>query len=93
MEARLVARHAEESKQAKYRHLASSHIFVPVAVETSCVFGTEALNFVKDLGHRLRQSTGDLKAGLYLLQRFSVAIQQGNAAAVLGTFQRPLTEA
>ena len=93
MKAGLIARHAEERKQAKYRHLASSHIFVTVAVETSGVFGTEALKFVKDLGHRLRQSTGDPKAALYLLQRLSVAIQQGNAAAVLGTFQRPLTEA
>ena len=42
-EAGLVAKHAEERKQAKYRHLVSSHIFVPVAVETSGVFGTEAL--------------------------------------------------
>ena len=93
-EAGLVAKHAEERKQAKYHHPVSSHIFVPVAVETSGVFGTEALEFVKDLGHRLQQSTGESKAGLYLLQRLSVAIQRGNAAAVLGTFQRSLiTEA
>ena len=52
-EAGLIAKHAEERKQATYRHLVSSHIFIPVAVETSGVFGTEALEFVKDLGHRL----------------------------------------
>ena len=94
MEDGLVTRHAEERKQAKYRHLVSSHIFVPVAVDTSGVFGAEALKFVtvRDLGHQLRQSTGDPNAALYLLQRLSVAIQHSNAAAVLGTFQRPLTE-
>ena len=75
-EAGLVAKHAEERKQAKYRHLVSSHIFVPVVVETSGIFGTEGLEFVKDLGHRLQQSTGEPKAGLYLLQRLSVAIQR-----------------
>ena len=85
-EAGLVAKHAEERKQAKYRHLVSSHIFVLVAVDTSGIFSTEALKFVKDLGHRLQQSTVEPKAGLYLLQRLSVAIQQGSAAAVLGTF-------
>ena len=93
MEAGLIANHAMERKQAKYRHLASSQIFAPVVVKSSGVFGTEALKFVRDLGHRVRQSTGDPKAGLYLLQRLSVAIQQDNAAAVLGTFQRPITEA
>ena len=55
-EAGLVAKHAEKRKQAKYRHFVSSHIFVLVAVETSGVFGTEALEFVKDLGHQLQQS-------------------------------------
>ena len=74
-EAGLVAKQAEEGKRSKYRHLAASHIFVPVAVETSGVFGTEALEFIKELGHRLQQSTGEAKSGLYLLQRMSVAVQ------------------
>ena len=46
-EAGLVAKQAEEGKRSKYRHLTASHIFVPVAVETSGVFGTEALEFIK----------------------------------------------
>ena len=46
--------------------------------------------FNKDFGHRLEQSTGEAKSGLYLLQRMSVAVQRGNTAAVLGSFQSPL---
>ena len=87
-EAGLVAKKVEE-KRSKYRHLAASHILVAVSIETSGVFGTEALEFIKELGQRLQQSTGEAKSGLYLLQRMSVAVQQGNAAAVLGTFQSP----
>ena len=74
-EAGLVAKQAEEGKRSNYRHLAAFHIFVPVAVETSGVFGTEALEFIKVLGHRLHQCTGEAKSGLYLLQRMSVAVQ------------------
>ena len=92
-EAGLVAKQAEEGKRSKYRHLAASHIFVPVAVEISGVFGTEALEFIKELSHRLHQTTGEAKSGLYLLQRMSVAVQRGNAAAVLGSFRTPLHEA
>ena len=84
-EAGLVAKQTEEEKRSKYRHLAASHIFVPVAVETSGVFGMEALEFIKELGPRLHQSTGEAKSGLNLLQRMSVAVQRGNAAAVLGS--------
>ena len=91
-EAGLVAKLAEEGKRSKYRHLAASHIFVPVVVETPGVFGMEALEFIKELGHRLQQSTGEAKSGLYLLQRMSVAVQRGNTAAVLGTFWSSLHE-
>ena len=38
-----------------------------------------------ELGHRVRQCTGEVKARAYLLQCLSVAIQRGNAASVLGS--------
>ena len=80
-----VADQAEERKKAKYSELATTHHFVPLAVETTGVFGSEAQMFFRELGRRIRDESGEPLAYQYLLQRISVAVQQGNAAAVLGT--------
>ena len=52
-EAGAVAERAEILKISKYTHLDSSYHFVPVAVETSGVFGPKALSFFRDLSQRL----------------------------------------
>ena len=70
-----------EPSEAKYRNLGTLHCFTPVAIETSGVFGHKSLLFVRELGH----CTGEVKSTNYLVQRFSVAVQRGNSAAVLGT--------
>ena len=70
-----VASQAEHNKCMKYAHLDCSHLFTPIA---SGVFGSETLKFLKELGHRLKQTS-------YLLQRLSVAVQCGNAASVMGS--------
>ena len=79
-----VAAHAEERKCTKYAGLQVTHLFVPVAIETSGVIGPHSLVFLKELGRRVRQQTGDANATSYLLQRLSVAIQRGNSASILG---------
>ena len=60
-----------------------------MAVETSGALGPEALNFFWELGRRLRRMTGEPKSLQFLLQRLSVAVQRGHAAAVLGSVGRP----
>ena len=84
-EAGAVAAQAEVKKYSKYCHLDSSYTFVPVAIETSGAMQPRSTEFLKELGYRLRQATGEVKASMYLLQRLSVAIQRGNSASVLGT--------
>ena len=79
-----VAQQVEEKKMQKYKHLNSCHFFTPVAIETTGVFGPRATEFLKELGHRLRQASGEANSSAYLTQRLSVAIQWGNAASVLG---------
>ena len=59
------------------------------AVETSGVLGEAAEEFVGKLGRRLCKTTGEPRSHEYLLQRSSIAMQRGNAAAVLGTMGRP----
>ena len=84
-EAGAVAAAAEERKKIKYSNLTSSYCFTPVAVETSGVLGPATMNFIKDLGHRLTQATGEEEATVHILQRMSVAVQRGNAASVMGS--------
>ena len=56
-----------------------------MAVETNGVLGPATMNFVKDLGRRLTQATGEEEATVHILQRMSVAVQRGNAASVMGS--------
>lgn len=76
-EAAAVATLAEERKVDKYASLSTTHAFIPVAIVTSGVFGPQTMVFQKDLGHYLAQVTGDENTTKYLLQRLSVAVQQG----------------
>ena len=82
-----VAQQAEDRKMQKYKHLDSCYFFTPVAIETSGVFGPKTTELLKELGHRLRQVSGEANSFAYLTQRLSVAIQRGNAASVLGTIK------
>ena len=84
-EAGAVAALAEERKILKYEHLNRNHSFVPVAVETSGVFGPKSMTFLRELGKRLLQVTGEESSLHYLLQRLSVMVQRGNSASVVGT--------
>ena len=87
-EAGSAANAAEERKLSHYSDLSSSYFFAPVAVETYGSVGTVSSNFIKDLSKRLIVATGDNKSGSYFRQRLSIAIQRGNALAVMGTMER-----
>ena len=80
-----VADEAERRKRGKYSHLESSHHFTPMAVESLGALGPDAQSFLRDLGRCLREAMSEPSSYHYLLQRISVAMQRGNAAAVLGT--------
>ena len=84
-EAGAVAIQTEERNKQKYSCLSSTHLFTPIAIESSGVFGTEAISFVRELGLRLKNVTGEPASRHYLIQKLSVAVQRGNAAAILGS--------
>ena len=65
-EAGAVAALAEERKKNIYAHLDPSHSFTPVAVETSGVVSPQSLAFLKDLGRRMRQVTGEERSLSYI---------------------------
>ena len=86
------ARTAETNKQTKYASLAVCHDFVPIAIETFGTWGSVGLSFVNELGRRIIAVTGEERAASFLRQRLSLALQRGNAAAVLGTFRSSVKE-
>ena len=59
--------------------------FVPIGIETTGVFGSEANYFLHKLDVCLKTESRDPRAYHFLLQRIAVVIQHGNAAAELGS--------
>jgi hypothetical protein len=75
---------ADEKKRNKYNFYLDRFLFVPVAVETSGVWGKECLKVIKETGLRLATVTKDYISTTFLLQRISIAVQRENVAAILG---------
>ena len=84
------AEHAAGIKSSKYQALSSSHHFVPIAVETLGPWNAEGASFISTLGRRMAEVTGEPRETAFLFQRISMAVQRGNAAAILDTL--PPTE-
>ena len=84
-EAGLVAEIAEIRKRKNYEALSAVHVFTPITVETSGVFGPETRCFLHTLASRMRSVTNEVKSHFYLTQQLSIAIQRGNALSILGT--------
>lgn len=77
---------AADNKVTKYAHLASTHVFVPISVETGGSWNAQAVEFVQDLGKRISEVTNEPLETQYLFQRLSMAVQRGNAIAFKSTF-------
>ena len=73
---------AERRKRRRYADISRRYLFQPVAIETTGVIGPESLSFLKELGQRIVQMTGDRRDSERLMQRLSVAVIRGNATAV-----------
>ena len=75
---------SKHTKQVKYSHLKDMQYFVPIAIKTLGAMGHKAHYFPKELTLRIYLATEDNQAHRHLIQRLSVAVQRGSAAAVLG---------
>lgn len=65
---------ATRAEERIYLHLLHTHIFTPIAIETLGVIDPRSLAFLKDLGRRIRDQTGEKKSTSFLLQWLSVAV-------------------
>ena len=57
--------------------------------KTILAIGPLSRALLKDLGHRIKESTGEARAHEYLVQRLAVAVQRGNAVSIMGTMGDP----
>ena len=71
---------AASTKETKYRQLANSHVFVPVAIETAGTWNHLAV------GRRITAVANDPREAGFLFQRLSVALQRGKAVCFHSTF-------
>jgi len=53
-------------------------------------WGEQAFQFIQALGVRIATASGDPRSAGFLCQQIAIAIQRGNAAAVLGTHRHLL---
>ena len=77
---------AAEFKNRKYSALSRYHQFVPFALETLGPICRAASDLITELSKRTSERSWESREGDFLFQRFSIAVQRGNAAALHGTF-------
>ena len=77
---------AEENKFTTYGNaLRDDYHFVPIAVETFGSWGPRGLKFVKEIGRKIQEKTGNKKATSHIIQAISMTVQRGNATSIMGT--------
>ena len=84
-EAGKAAEDSENDKLYKYRVLASTYIVQPVATETLGPWGPQSLKFIKEIGKRIADNTGEKRSTCYLFQSLSMAAQRGNVTSFRGS--------
>ena len=84
-EAGHAASKAEKKKLSHYADLANNYTIMPVAVETLGSFAPMGMKFLKEVGSRISEVTGDARSPSFLFQAIGISIQKGNAASIAGT--------
>ena len=83
---------AEERKNDKYKDLVvDGYLFQPLAFEIQGAAGPSTEIFLSKLCKNLSICTKEPRAGSFLKQRISLAVQIANAACVLGTINDKIT--
>ena len=77
---------AAELKCTKYTDITLTHIFAPIAIETSGSWNEKTSETIKKTDRQRTKATNDPYETLYLFQRLSVAILRSNAVSFLNTF-------
>jgi len=69
----------------KYSKLVSTHIFYPFVIQTAGTWHEMAIELTQEIGRRITTITEDTRETTFLFQRFSMALQRGNAVSFHNT--------
>ena len=58
---------------------------MPIAFETLGLMAPMGQQFIKDIGARIAEISGDIRSTSHLFQRLGISTQRGNAASLEGT--------
>jgi hypothetical protein len=78
-----VADQAEARKVEKYAALEDIYHFIPIAIDTLGGYGVQARRLVSFMGRSLAEKFNDPRRLSFLKQNIGIAIQRGNARAML----------
>ena len=84
-EAGKAAEMAEKKNLEHYADLSRQYTIIPVATETMGSWGNMGLKFLKEIGKRIIEQTGEKRSTCYLFQVLSMATQMGNVASIRGS--------
>ena len=80
------AEKAEKMKLSKYEEIRKDYHMIPIAVETFGAWGPKGLRFIKSLGQKIQNLTGEKRSTFYFFQSISMSIQRGNTTSTLGKY-------
>jgi len=75
------AHNTAQNKIDKYSKLASIDIFYPFAIKTAGTWHEIAIELAQEIGRHITTITEDTRKTAFLFQRFSTALQRGNAVS------------
>ena len=70
-----VAERAEQAKLTKYEQLERDFEIVPICVETMGPWGPNGIKFVREVGRRISEESGEPRSTVFLMQAIGMAIQ------------------
>ena len=58
-------------------------------METFSSWGPRGLKFVKEIGRKIQEKTGNTNATSHIIQTISMTVQRGNVTSIMGTLGPP----
>ena len=75
----------EVGKLKKYKHLNKAYHVILVGIWLPWFIWSPSLNFIKDIGQRIMEISGEKSSTFYLVQVIGMALQRGSSACILET--------
>ena len=73
-------------KLSKFEAIRKDYHLIPIAVEIFGAWGPKRLRFIKSLGQKIQNLTGEKRSTFYFFQSISMSIQRGNMTSILGKY-------